>query len=357
MGIYWSRPLLEQILSPETFSLLQQATADPTLDHLDEKTGIIPLHNGETGEWIHDIKLDWPLRLSRCKIRKLLCEGLNVQWGKFLDKIDMCQDGSCVTAIFQDGTSATGTMIVACDGGRSIVRQHAVPGPDAHSKSAPFVGVRSVFELQTDERALKTRSISPVTFMSAHPKGMWSLMIVLDVPDNANPKDCLFQTITSWAADKNAVVDSTGRYPDVTIEELQARQRMHGGLFGDIFKWAHELPPEDIAHNQIRVASWPTRAWNSFGGRMVLVGDAAHPMPFFRGQGLNNVIADVALLVDAMSKVAGGADLKEELERCNGEIVERGFKAVNEAVVNCEMVHNWVALRQSDLVAKGPMHV
>lgn len=90
---------------------------------------------------------------------------------------------------------------------------------------------------------------------------------------------------------------------------------------------------------------------------MVLVGDAAHPMPFFRGQGLNNAIADVALLVDAMSKVAGGADLKEELERCNGEIVERGFKAVNEAVVNCEMAHNWVALRQSDLVAKGPMHV
>ncbi|TFK98600.1 putative tetracycline resistance protein from transposon/Tn4400 [Pterulicium gracile] len=133
---------------------------------------------------------------------------------------------------------------------------------------------------------------------------------------------------------------------------------MHGGLFGDICKQVHDLPPEDAEHGQIRIASWPTKAWGSFGGRLVLCGGAAHPMPFLRGQGLNNAIADLAVFVDALRNVIkDGAGMGGEVEKCSSEIVERGIKGVNDFTLNCETVHNWETFRQSDLVLRGPMHV
>jgi 2-polyprenyl-6-methoxyphenol hydroxylase-like FAD-dependent oxidoreductase len=355
MGIYWSRPLLENLLTPEMFARITEGTADPTLDP--SKEAFIPVLHGDTGELLHKIELSWVLRLSRLKVRTLFSEGVDVQYGKTLEKLEMSEDGNYVTAFFTDGSSATGTMVAGCDGGRSGVRRHALKNHAADSVDAPFVGVRSVFKLRTDEQALKARSIHPVAYMSIHPNGMWAFFMMLDVPDNAKPKDWTFQLITTWGRSSSIELDSTGRSPNITAAELKSHQDQFGGPFGEVAKWAHELPAEEIVHGQIRIGSWPTKHWNSFGGRLVLCGDAAHPMPFMRGQGLNNAINDVASFVDALKNIAKGGERLGEIEKCNAEVVERGCKAVEESTLNCEMVHDWSKFRQSDVILKGTMHV
>ncbi|TFK98599.1 hypothetical protein BDV98DRAFT_606640 [Pterulicium gracile] len=56
IGIYWSH--FSNGSSPQIFSRLIEATADPTLDPADENNRRVPMHHGETGDWPHDIKLN-----------------------------------------------------------------------------------------------------------------------------------------------------------------------------------------------------------------------------------------------------------------------------------------------------------
>ena len=88
---------------------------------------------------------------------------------------------------------------------------------------------------------------------------------------------------------------------DADIDEAGMRAellRRHRG-------WADATMARILETNKVdvRVATWVTpklRAWHGFGGRVVLVGDAAHAMPSSNGQGVSQALEDtltVALLV------------------------------------------------------------
>jgi 2-polyprenyl-6-methoxyphenol hydroxylase-like FAD-dependent oxidoreductase len=65
------------------------------------------------------------IRVSRERLRNLMLTGLNMEWNKTLTNV-VCDDSS-VTAFFHDGSSANGSMLVACDGAHSVVRSKLHP--------------------------------------------------------------------------------------------------------------------------------------------------------------------------------------------------------------------------------------
>lgn len=62
------------------------------------------------------------------------------------------------------------------------------------------------------------------------------------------------------------------------------------------------------------------------GEKVVLLGDAAHPMTFFRGEGANQAMMDATRLAEELD--AAGGDVKAALGAYEREMVERGTKAV-----------------------------
>lgn len=68
----------------------------------------------------------WPMsiivRKTYCNflLRKTQDRGIDIHWGKKL--LDVKQEVDKVTAIFEDGTSAEGDLLIGCDGLHSGVR-------------------------------------------------------------------------------------------------------------------------------------------------------------------------------------------------------------------------------------------
>jgi 2-polyprenyl-6-methoxyphenol hydroxylase-like FAD-dependent oxidoreductase len=69
--------------------------------------------------------------------------------------------------------------------------------------------------------------------------------------------------------------------------------------------------------------------WNNHNGKTTIVGDAAHPIVPFRGQGLNSALQNAALYVEAIEAVVSSArSLEEGVSEYDAEISERGRKEI-----------------------------
>lgn len=103
-----------------------------------------------------------------------------------------------------------------------------------------------------------------------------------------------------------------------------------------------------------RLAEWPTEPWDNRGGRVTLAGDAAHPMTYHRGQGLNNAILDAAFLCRALhGHRQAGKPTVDALAVYEAEMQERGRAAVISSGENSRMVHDWEQLKQSPVFKIG----
>lgn len=77
------------------------------------------------------------LRVPRSNMRKVCGNGIDVQYGKHLSRIEFGEDEQGVTARFADGTWASGTLVVGADGARSRVREVAM-GSAEKAATRPF---------------------------------------------------------------------------------------------------------------------------------------------------------------------------------------------------------------------------
>ena len=103
-----------------------------------------------------------------------------------------------------------------------------------------------------------------------------------------------------------------------------------------------------------RLNEWRTIPWNNRNARVTLAGDAAHPMTYHRGQGLNNAIHDAAYLCDALHEHCHkGRPLGEAITSYEKEMQERGRAAVISSGENSLMVHNWEQLKNSAIFTMG----
>jgi kynurenine 3-monooxygenase len=264
------------------------------------ETKLLP-YSGRKGEYINSV--------SRA--------GLNVALINEAEKYDgvnfyfnhKCVDFDCDTgeAIFEDGDTIKGDTLIATDGAGSAVRQameHQLPG---FSASTVFL-----------EHGYKELHIPPDTadgnfLIEKNALHIWPrhqfMMIALPNFDGsftctlflAHAGENSFEKIGCGLTQKDADQNKSGnqRHPRESATESLL------DFFQTQFPDAVPLMPtliEDFFHNPTgllgTVKCWP---WN-VGGKALLLGDSAHALVPFYGQGMNCAFEDVRVLDQLIEK-------------------------------------------------------
>jgi 6-hydroxynicotinate 3-monooxygenase len=190
---------------------------------------------------------------------------------------DLRQDGSGVTLSFTDGTAETADLLIAADGLHSRVRE-ILFGPE-QPRFTGNVAYRTVFPaallggLELDDNSKWWGPDRHIVIYYVNPRRD-ELYFVTSVPDPAWKTD-------SWSAmgDLGELREAfRGFHPDVR-RVLEACPRVH--------KWA-------VADRD------PMPRWSD--GRVVLIGDACHPMTPTMAQGAAQAMEDALVLTRCLTR-------------------------------------------------------
>ncbi|KAL8811884.1 MAG: hypothetical protein Q9223_003883 [Gallowayella weberi] len=342
-GIYHAKPQFDECVPKEIGDRITSVLVDP-IRGLSERD-VFPMLNGQTGEKLMEIPTPNALRLNRSKFRALIAENLDIQYGKRLKNIDCPKDSSSVTAQFEDGFTVTGNLLIGADGANSRVREFLLGPEKAALQPMALFGCGALERLPADI-AQKIRDINDLYFVTYHPEGPCAFMAIHDVPDQSEPDSWQWMFSLTWP-DKDS--------PTPAGPETIRKNWLH---------WSEKLAePYRSAYLAIaphatiwcdRLAEWRTEPWDNRNGRVTMAGDAAHPMTYHRGQGLNNAILDAAFLCRSLQKhVQDKVSLTVVLAEYEKEMQERGRAAVISSGENSLMVHDWEQLKQSPVFNIG----
>ncbi|KAI9821671.1 MAG: hypothetical protein M1827_002252 [Pycnora praestabilis] len=348
LTLHWSTTLLEKLLPSDLWDRRREAQNDSSIET--DKTNALPIFNGKTGEHMRNMPMPNTLRVSRTKLRTLASLGIDVQYGKVLTDVELSISGKGVRAVFADGESASGSVIIGTDGVRSKVRELLVGKEKAVNDSMGLVFYNTVVQYDTPEKALTVRQKHPLYNLILHPDGINAWIATHDVPDPEKPESWKFQIMCSWMGEPDVSLDDAGR-----LALLKSKAERFAEPFRSAMLWIEEGTPIP----QSKIATWTTIPFEDHNGRCTIAGDAAHPVPPQRGQGMNVSISDAYSFVSTMQSInepdlhGHRKTLPEAMAVYNAELVERGAKEVDVSRSNALMVYNWETLMKSPIMTKG----
>ncbi|CAJ2508236.1 Uu.00g094220.m01.CDS01 [Anthostomella pinea] len=372
-GCHWSRPILASLLGPAGWARVERAAlVDPGLPRVE--TDVINVFNGATGERAGAVPTPGVSRFLRSRLRGLIAEGIGgsegvAEFGKTVVGVSYeYGDGSktrkSVTAHFGDGTSARGRLLIGADGSQSALRSILLGAPAASLKRLSLVST-FINATYPHELALYLRSFHPIFNLILHPENMVGFLGTLDAADPDKPETWRFTFYISWPSDLEEQAANKEKERGWGVKERlrQIRERARG--WGEPLRSAFEGLEEDHAEVYYgALADWDPslegHAWDNRGGLVTLVGDAAHPMTYHRGQGLNHALADAGKLVELLSHAnnttnttnphKSQADLITAYET---EMRARAGAEVRLSEMNSIMLHDYARVSESPLMKQG----
>ncbi|PKX91319.1 FAD-dependent oxidoreductase [Aspergillus novofumigatus IBT 16806] len=335
-GIYWAQDALKACLPVELYSQIRDAQIDA---HVPSDKDVLRVYNGATGEVMTDIPVPYNLRLQRRKFINLIAQGINVQYNKKAMGIRTSEQK--VVVEFDDGTEVSGHLLIGCDGAHSRVRQFLFGSKEAALTQLPYTANHMVTRLPR-EVAMRLIEMAPRYSCSVHPAGWFCWHGLHSKNDSEDPADWEFLLSQSWKGPAKGV-------------ETVANVRERGLSFFEPLKSVFLGIPDDTPIWEIPLACWETKPWDNRSGTVTLAGDAAHPMTFHRGQGLNNAILDAARICAAFDNNFDGStnSTARLLQDYESDVWIRGKEAVELSRENTEQVHDISRWETSILKAKG----
>ncbi len=282
--------------------------------------------------------------VSRMTMRQVLLTGLEdiVHFDKTFVRYEQTPDGK-VTAFFEDGTSATGDVLVAADGSNSRVRKQYLP--QAKLVDTGIVALAGKLPLTPEtKKLLPPKVFYGITLIFA-PRGYFSILHVMEFKWDRNGikhgiggNDA--DLIARWPG---LLYDNTTDYinwgfsaarqwfPEDPMkmsgdEIVRLAMEMTKGWHPDFRKLVSLSDPSTCFALNIRTSE-PIEAWPTTN--VTLLGDAIHTMTPGRGVGANTALRDAALLCHNLIAVRDGKKpLLQAIHEYEAEMIEYGFDAV-----------------------------
>jgi 2-polyprenyl-6-methoxyphenol hydroxylase-like FAD-dependent oxidoreductase len=279
--------------------------------------------------------------VSRIALRKVLIRGLGsvVQFGKKLVRFDDLPDGR-VIARFEDGSTATGDLLIGADGASSQVRRQLLP--QAKRIETGIIAVSGKLDLNDAVRASIPKPILQGPTMVLGPRGCFLFANAVTY-DSRNPHPAKAgageQDYVMWgfsahrgAFDLPAPIETLCD-AEAKAAVLDLMQDWNPAL-RHLIKSADESTMTTFpVKTSVPIPPWPTR-------HVTLLGDALHNMTPFRGIGANTALRDAEALRKALVTVDRGDDaLLVALARYEREMIDYGFRAVQSSLKNMERFH------------------
>lgn len=212
------------------------------------------------------------------------------------------QEDGQVTAYFRDGTQTTSAALIGCDGGKSLVRESGFSQErPTFAGCVAYRGLVPMELLEGDSFASARLSIGPGQMFLHYPVRHGTLLNFVGIVVTSDWK------LEGWNIpfDTEEVLDHFGEW------HADVKQVINATPDGAGFKWAiiHRSPLARFAD-----------------GRVALLGDAAHTITPFLGQGAAMAMEDGVILgrcFDATSTVEEALSLYEALRLPRGNWVMR----------------------------------
>jgi 2-polyprenyl-6-methoxyphenol hydroxylase-like FAD-dependent oxidoreductase len=336
---------LEQCLPPKLFELFVDtcARAPQYFNMLSEEMKELgSIEVPDTGDPVDSEK-----SVSRMTLRQVLLTGLEseVEFDKTFVRYEKNADGT-VTCFFEDGTSATGDVLVAADGARSRVRRQRLP--QAQMEETGILSIGGKVALTEETRALLSEKVLKGISLVMAPKGMGAIVHVMEFPwrrdgveyvaggsDAAllrewpglmydNTRDHIIWAI--WAARKNFVQDPTKGTQE---EKLEIAKQMTAKWHRSFRRLVELTDMSTVVSINIRT-SVPLEPWDT--DNVTLLGDAVHTMTPGRGVGANTALRDALTLCRRLVEVKEGkSELIAAIHAYEAEMLKYSAKAVIES--------------------------
>ncbi|KUJ13930.1 FAD/NAD(P)-binding domain-containing protein [Mollisia scopiformis] len=339
-SIHWGQNGLKSCLPEHLHPLIKAVQTDPSYDNNENNS--MPIYNGQTGELLNPNPVPFAWRVQRRKWLAMLQDGLDIKWGKRLQHIET--SNNIVTITFEDGTKESGNLLVGAEGAHSLTREYLLGPKEAALLPAPIVSSITISRVSR-EAALALRALNRNHVITLHPESLFTWTGVHDA-SSEDPAEWTFMLIQSWRSDEPTGLEGD----DAILQDMYMRGKKYAYPWNEVFT---SIPlGTKVWHN--RLSTWSPKAWDG-AGLVTIAGDAAHPITFHRGQGVNNAIADAAdfLIHLQTMKEHTPEELIAAVKKYDEALVPRGREAVLAAYNNSMLVHDWETAMQSPLFTKG----
>ncbi len=285
--------------------------------------------------------------VGRIALRRVLLEGLDgiVHFGKRFVAFENAPTGA-VTARFEDGSTATGDVLVGADGAGSHVRAQLLP--DAKRVQTGIMIISGKFELRHRARGETPQAMWRGPTLILGPKGrfMFGNAVEYGDADDGRPSrgacDDLSQdreNYVMWGVSaRREAFAVPNRLETLSKEELKA------AALGLMVGWRPALRRLVEGSQESTLGTFPVKTsvpippWNT--GNVTLLGDALHNMTPFQGIGANTALRDADALRRALVATdRGERNLIPALADYERDMLDYGFRAVGASLRQMKRLH------------------
>jgi 2-polyprenyl-6-methoxyphenol hydroxylase-like FAD-dependent oxidoreductase len=275
--------------------------------------------------------------ISRISLRKILLEGLEdvVVFDKTFVAYEPTSDHR-VSVRFEDGSSATGDIVVGADGASSRVRGQLLP--QARRLDTGIVAITGKFSLDAAARRQTPSAVFKGPTLITGPKGCFLFASAVEYPlDALRNYDRDEYVMWGFSAPRellapllNSAEHSGDRIKAFALMQME-------GWHPELRRLVERADPATMTIFEAKSAE-PVAPWET--GAVTLLGDALHNMTPFRGMGANMALRDAAALRETLVSIAHErADRTTALAAYEREMIERGFAAVKVSLAEMRRLH------------------
>ena len=229
-------------------------------------------------------------------------ENIPVHFGKRLAGVQM--NGATVTAVFEDGSTAEGDVLIGCDGIHSRTRELVVP----NAAKPEYTGLISFGGFARGAAVKREPGVQHMIFGK---KAFFGYLVKED-------GEIFWFGNLSWPG-------TPTRKSLQVISETEWRRRFH-----ELYRFDPDPVPDIIQKTEGGIGVYPIYdmltqpAWHR--GRAVLIGDAIHAVSPNAGQGASLALEDAMVLAKCMRDIDDAEKAFARFEALRRERVERIVK-------------------------------